>query len=92
MDMNLCADCGGSGMNAATFALAAGGVIICFALGAALALLAGTLSRGAVPIALVIGLVLIIGVASLNMRPALVFPFAFFLGEGLTLHRLHRDA
>jgi hypothetical protein len=96
MDMNLCADCGGSGMDAMTFTLGAGGMLICFALGGGLALLAGDLSRAAnlsrVTAASVGALLLVIAVAALEVRPAFVFPFSFLLGEGLAVHRMYRKA
>ena len=94
MDMNLCADCGGSGMDAMTLALGAGGLIICFALGAALALFAGALSRAAnlslVTAASVAALLVVVAVAALDVRPALVFPVSFLVGEGLAVHRMYR--
>ena len=96
MDMNLCADCGGNGMDAMTLALGAGGVLICFALGAGLALLSAAFARVAnlslVTVASVSALLLVIAVAALQVRPAFVFPFSFLVGEGLAVHRMHRKA
>lgn len=96
MDMNLCADCGSNGIDAMTFAMGAAGALVCFALGAGLALLSGRLSRSMnlplLAVALVPALLLALALASSGLRPALLFPLAFMIGEGLTLRRMYQNA